>query len=152
MSQLKSLRPEMFTSKAKQEAATGDVKTWLMESAEFRASKLYPDDANDMKGVPKNEEHRFRKYCLWYEDQDKATLGKGSPSRVDEKDMPVISDEYVQQNLKKVESQLLVAGLRLASLIDGIAKTIYKNDPQAKRISNQEQEKILKNLQDAFKH
>lgn len=148
---MKRLRPEMFTAGAKAQAAAGGLNAWLAESQALREAGLYPDNKDQMKNVPKGEEPKHRPYCSWFSDQDRGTLGAGSPvpGAIRSDVMPLLDDAYAKANAKIVETQLLKAGLRLAAMLDDIAATATA--PQA-TLDQAKQEAVIKMVQDSFRN
>lgn len=149
---LKRVRAEMFTAQAKEAAARGGLNSWLQESQTLRESGLYPDNKETMKSVPKGEEPKHRAYCSWFTDQDRGTLGAGSPQpgAISSDVMPLLDENtYAKPYAKVVETQLLQAGLRLAATLDEVARTAVQ--PQS-RLTTDTQEKVIKMVQDSFRN
>jgi hypothetical protein len=147
---MKRVRPEMFTAAAKARYATGGLNKWLQESVLLRESRVYPDTPAQMAGVKKGEEPMHRPYCAWFADQDAGVLGNGSPdpSKISTSVMPILDEQsYARPNAKIVETQLLVAGLRLAAILDRIAVDAA---PQP-GLDDSMQDRILQMVQDAFR-
>lgn len=149
MSNLRRLHPDLFTAAAKAKYSAGDLKTWLQESQALREGGVYPDPA----GTDPNENYKHRKYCGWFSDQLHSTFGEGSPipGKMQLADLPLLDEEtYGKPNAKLVEMQLMKAGLRLAGVLDDIARVATQAG--APVLNNSVQEAILKAVQDAFRN
>jgi hypothetical protein len=129
---MKQVRPEMFTAAAKDKYATGGLNQWLQQSSALRDGFVYPDGRTQMASVKKGEELMHRTYCAWYANQDSGVLGKQSPepAHISASAMPLLDEEsYAKPNAKIVETQMLIAGVRLAAILDRIAMDASPSQP-----------------------
>jgi hypothetical protein len=135
----------MFKEAAKQQYGGNlDIVAWLEEAAQLRET-IYPDKAEDMKDVKKGEEYKNRPYCGWYLNQEK---DKSTVNKVDRTKLPTLDKAYQDKFAPVVEKQLLVAGLRLAAVIDAIAAKSATPSP----IDDAQQDKIIKAVQEALRN
>ena len=146
---LKRKHPELLTEQAKQHYGAGSLVNWIMESQLLREG-LYPDKPEDMKNVPKGEEYKNRAYCQWYVDQSKDKF-PAPGSKIDESKIPTLTSEYADKHVAQIEMQIFKAGLRLASILDQIAKDT-EGDPSIARVDDKAQASILKQVQDVLKN
>lgn len=138
LTNLKRVRPEMFTAEAKAQAAKGTVEDWVNEGAVLREQGMYP----------KNQ----AAYCAAYADENTGVLQPGSPipGKIPPENIPLLDEEhYAKPQSKFVETQLLKGGLRLAATLDDIAATAKA--PQA-AIDETLQEKIISFINRAFRN
>lgn len=127
---LKTKRPESFTKTAQDlySIKTSGPLDWLKE-AQILRDRIYPDEPGSMDGVPENERHTKRPYCLWYTDQ--TTDKDPAPgSVIDLERLPLLTAASVQHHQELVELQLIKAGLRLASMINEIAEEAQESGVQ----------------------
>lgn len=121
------------------------VKSWIDQSAGLR-EKVYPDN---LGGNP--QAYKLRKYCQWYQDQDKGILGDTSIKSwkdIPNSDIPTLDQAYVDKFVKPViEPQLIAAGVRLAGLLDFIAQAAAKNDPSANLVPDALQNQYIHEIQ-----
>lgn len=144
MKVLKKDKATFFKAAAKKKYGAGKLMDWIEESAGMR-EELYPDDAAQMAGAKKGEEYKSRPYCVWYEDQ---TVDKNPApgSVIDPAKIPVLGEDYANKFTDKVELQIFKAGLRLATMLDGLAKKAKDITP----LDDASEEAILKEIQAEF--
>jgi hypothetical protein len=147
---IRARHSDLMSEAGKSKYGAGDLKSWLMESATVRESGMYPDNPEDMKGVPKGDEPKHRKYCVYYVDQASGTVAQGSV--VDPAAIPVLGKEYGDQYANVAEMQMLKGGLRLAATLDAIADDASKSKPLPPTLNNAEEDAILKAVQSQFKN
>jgi hypothetical protein len=150
---LKNQRSDEYNGAKPSDTSLNAIKGWINESADIRENKanrsvgVYPEKPGQMGQYP-GTEYMHRPYCMWFADIAKNVLGDTSAKSKKEiplAGIPHLDDEYLNVNTKIVEQQLIKAGIRLAGLIDNLAKAARRPSlPQA------EQEAILKTIQGIF--
>lgn len=147
---LKKIHPEIFGAegatpedrriamdKAKAPYVGQKPLEWIDESAKLRDS-LYPDSDEVKQNAKAGEEYKSRPYCNWYVDQNK-DRDPAPGSVIDTSKIPLVDGTYATKFTPVVEEQILKAGLRLATVLDEIAKETAGQN----RITDKDQEDIF---------
>ncbi len=152
---LKKFNATRFTKEAKQAhiddlspaERSAVITRWLEESKTIRENGLYPDKPGSMKDVPFGEEYKNRSYCHWFRDQE----NDNEPANgweIDPAAIPLLDSAYGDKFALVVEKQLITAGLRLAVILDYIARNAQTPAP----MNDAEQESIIKRVHDSLKN
>jgi|GEM_PF-83870 len=126
---IETLRKDKFNQSKPSDVSIAAIKGWLQESVTLRESTIYPDSASSLQGVESTEKYRHRAYCMWLSDKKKNIFGDTSAkTRADipPDAIPVLDDAYIRQNVPIIEDRLIVAGVRLAAVLDDIAQAADK--------------------------
>jgi hypothetical protein len=150
---LKKMRAdELYAAKPK-DVSLSAIKSWINESADIRDNKagreigVYPEKSGQLSQYP-NTEYMHRPYCMWLSDTRSNTFGDTSPKHKGDIPLSVIprlDNAYVLGNVKVVEQQVITAGIRLAAVLDDIARS-----QQGPGLSDEEQQLALTSLQNLF--
>lgn len=138
---IKEHHPELGPTAVKAQN-TSTPLDWLKDSQTVRES-IYPDDAKTLKKGAPGEEYKRRTYCQWYKDQ-KADKKSGHP--IESEKLPLLGSEYAKKYGVIAEGQLIKAGLRLASMLNQIAK----DAPEKNAVNDTQQENVLQTVVEAF--
>lgn len=166
MAAFKKLRSsELYAAKPKDASLTA-IKSWIDESANIRDNKVlagdaattvrdigvYPEKPDALNAFP-GTEYAHRPYCMWFSDTRKNLYGSTSPKSKNDipaSAIPRLDDAYIGTNVKVVERQLIMAGIRLAAVLDDIAEDVARSNRPGRPVTDAEQEAALKTVQSLF--
>jgi hypothetical protein len=153
MDVIKKLRNEQFNQPKPQDVSLDAIKDWIDGTAAIRETTIYPDNADNMVNILPQDKYKNRPYCMWFADQKKNILGDTSPKSRKDIPMsviPVLEKQYIDQNVGIVESQIILAGIRLAAVLDDIAAEQAKASSPSDVIDAGLEQEIIKNIQSIF--